>query len=81
MAKVFLDGQTVCEIDWDRERFNGSAIHAVGKCLFHSIDLFGGANALNYAVALAAIIGYPDHEAWPIGEAFGDLELRPRSES
>ncbi len=82
MAKVFLDGQIVREIDWDVERFNQTAICAVGRCLFHLTTFCAGShNRGNYAIALSAILGYPDYEAVQIGEAFGDLELKPRSKS
>jgi len=82
MAKVFIDGQVVYEIDWNKERFQGSAIHAVGKCLFHATAFWAGRHrASDYAIALASILGYPDYEAVQIGDAFGDLELKPRSKS
>lgn len=81
MSKVFLDGQIVREIDWDLERFDQTAIHAVGKSLFHSKVLWSGHRQENYAIALSAILGYPDYKAVQIGDAFGDLELKPRSKS
>ena len=81
MAKVWLDGEVACEIDWDRERFNQTAIYAVGKSLFHSKVLWSGHRQENYAIALSAILGYPDYKAVQIGTAFGDLELKPRSKS
>lgn len=82
MNKVYLDGKVVHEIDWDLERFKGSAIHSVGKCLFHTVLLYKTSHwvSRNYAIALAAVLGYPDHEAYPIGDAFGDIELKPRGE-
>lgn len=81
MNKVYLDGEVVKEIDWDRERFYQTPVYVVGKALFHAKLLGSTIGEKNYAIALAAVLGYPDYEAFQIGEAFGDLELRPRSES
>lgn len=76
----YLDGEPVRKVCWDKERQGPSALHCLAKGILHGqmLHLY----RLRYANAIAALIGYPNHQAWPKERGvFGDFELKKRGES
>lgn len=74
----YLDSKPVREVCWDKERQGPSAVHCLAKGILHGVTLIGKRRQ-NYANALAALVGFPDHQAWPKDDGvFGDFVLTKR---